>query len=589
MKTVKKFSRVTSQFVMVMTITISLSGIQSVVAEAATLTFLSVLESSLGNAKGHGVTLPLGLKLACTKSGSCNGATKWLLRKHEEIDRMCILAKDLGDKKPLLAQLEEIQAQAAFLNLDAVAIEYTELCGGIWDSSISYIEIQPSELVLEVEERVQLEAIIHCPPPHYLCTGDLNWKSVDEQVVTVTQGFVKAVGGGKTYVLAGSPDIPLPNTKTAKITVDSPSVDIALVIQSDYSTWHHIGEEVWGCREHACIGWPNIERDRESFRGLCGPDGDELPGRFQVEDPGVVGIALDKEGPFAGGPLTITFTCKNGIARTDYLRFRAISEGVTKIGYCIGSDTCDPLLPHRFGHWQKEFTVGTAWVDPIDPPGLRQIGNEVAAELAVRFEDYRFAATAFGAHPGYAVPCSVEDWYFPEITFWDLAPYRDFLDFTDNPFAIAEGLGQIKPICDDPLDVPGRSDGKSVYSAMMHAIQDYTWREDAFRVLIAFSVYPACWEWGDTPPYCDTEKVSGYTSNDVITAANEAGITLIMMNSGWGSYYDRMQWPFLNMAEKTDGWYTEDWSDFWPMLRAFESAFEWIYLERYASEEGESD
>ena len=256
-----------------------------------------------------------------------------------------------------------------------------------------------------------------------------------------------------------------------------------------------------------------------------------------------------------------------------------MEEGVATVGFCIGSEDCDPLRT-SYGQWEETKTVGTAVPRPVDPPGLRQIGAQVASELGSKFENYRFAATAFGAYPEYGVACSGyngEEWYLDDFKpLWDTAPYRDFLDFTSNDSTIDEALGNVRLICDDPLPVYPPYGGKSVYTATIHAINDFAWREDAFRTVIVFSVNPACWEYRDTFPYCDTEKVSGYTSQDVIDAALAANVRLIMINAGWGSYRDRMRGPFQEIALQTNGWYTEDYLNFWPMLTAFEKSFQWV-------------
>jgi hypothetical protein len=109
----------------------------------------------------------------------------------------------------------------------------------------------------------------------------------------------------------------------------------------------------------------------------------------------------------------------------------------------------------------------------------------------------------------------------------------------------------------------------------MHAIHDFLWREDAFRAVIVASKNPACFEWRGGPGDCDydTEKVSGYTSQDVINAANAKNISLFMLNiNSAGDYQDRLRGPFQAIAEQTDGWYTEE--EIWPMLHALKTAFD---------------
>lgn len=197
----------------------------------------------------------------------------------------------------------------------------------------------------------------------------------------------------------------------------------------------------------------------------------------------------------------------------------------------------------------------------------------MASALQERLTDYRFAATALGWHPGFGVACSVEGWYSPEWEpYWDLAPHRDFLAFTRDPSLIATGLGGVRLICDDPINP--QFQGRSVYSAALHAIRDLDWSSDKSHAVIVYSANPACAEYQTGDPDCDTEKVSGYTSDSVISAANAENISVFLLNAGYGSYEARMRGPFQAIAEQTGGWYTEENSDVWPMLTALETAFD---------------
>jgi hypothetical protein len=90
--------------------------------------------------------------------------------------------------------------------------------------------------------------------------------------------------------------------------------------------------------------------------------------------------------------------------------------------------------------------------------------------------------------------------------------------------------------------------------------------------VIVFAVEPVCLEYQN--PECDTEVVTGYTRQDVIDAAQNAGVSLYMMNAGYGSYEEKLRIPFQEIAAETSGWYVEEDSDIWPMLHALENAFD---------------
>jgi hypothetical protein len=555
----------------------------------------------------------------------CGRAKRQFERHFTGVSDECKDADSWEIKKIYLKRLLELyfSTEHQFLE-DERMVSYEDMCGAfLWEGN-TWVQLYTDDIVppdhddltleLEVGDEVEVHARIFtriCEEADWRCgpevelpySGQWAWGSFDTNVFEVESeyarsGRVKAAGDGQAILIAQMPEFeedPYLLQGLADVIVGTQEgVDIALVMESGNATYDYVGLPLYWCDEDACLGWPgDTWWDPASFWGLCGSPGEQFLGNFQVEDPGVLAISVDEDGPFGAGPLSITFTCgDDGIAKTDKLWFKPLAEGVTRVDYCIG-ETCDPLLydpdRSRFGWWGDEFSIGTAYQDPIEPPGLIQIGSQVAALLDNKFSDYRFAATAMGAHPEFAVECSGyegQEWYLPDFDpWWDTTPYVDFLSFTSDPSTVAGGLGQIRPICSDPIPVYDPIiGGKSVYSATIHAINDFAWRSDAeLRTLIVFSVNPACYEVPDDPPYCDVEKGSGYTRQDVIDAAIAADVRLIMINAGWGSYRERMRDPFQEIALQTDGWYTEDDLDFWPMLTTFETSFDWIWNQSSSS------
>jgi len=528
-----------------------------------------------------------------------------------ECSQGCSDIESFCEKTPRTLKLVEL-LRWLVISFPEVSEDLLEvLCGGhLLDFAIG-IELVPPEASLDIGESVSVITYVKTLGGDYIApreeAHDISWSLSNDTIVAMEvsgetpprSATLEGKKEGSTEVIATLRECEQeePFEGRANITVgpSDNSVDIALVIDSGNATYDYIGMPLWDCAEDACVdwgrdcdeddcvGWDQIWTDWTGWWGLCGSPGEQLPGKFQVENPEdlppVLGISLQKDGPFVSGPLPITLTCDNNyVAKTDQLWFKALKEGTVRVGYCIGY-TCDPLSSVGV-QWEEKISVGTAVPRPVNPPGLRQIGAQVAAELGAKFKNYRFAATAFGAYPEYAVPCSGYDdseWYLYDFRpLWDTAPYRDFLDLTSSDSTISDALSHVRLICDDPLPVYPPYGGKSVYTAVIHTINDFAWREDAFRTAIVFSVNPACWEYGDTSPYCDTEKGSGYTSQDVIDAAIAANVRLIMINAGWGSYKERMRGPFQEIASQTNGWYTEDYLNFWPMLTAFEKSFQWV-------------
>lgn len=359
-------------------------------------------------------------------------------------------------------------------------------------------------------------------------------------------------------------------------------VDIALVFESSHSNWAYMGMPEWGCDADVCVGYRKDHPTKRvaTFWGVC-LDGAGSQVEAVAGASGVIAISLSEEGPFSQGPIDIPLTCNDQlIARSQDLWILPTGPGEGTYEYCAVplNGVCQAIDVNQ-------VTVGTAYQEPPPwGPQFRQVGPKIAAALEERFPDgFRLAGTAFGSWPDFAASCESGYYMTHEYEYWDTAEFRDFLDFTADAEAIASATASLAPICDDRRNYEEYM-GHSVYSAAIHAIRDFEWRENAYRAVIVHSQTPAC-RYYSAGDYCDAEPKTDFTKEHVVEAALEKGVALFMLNMGWHSNMDHMRGPFKYMADNTDGWYTEDKSTLWPVLTLLEAAFDQVALAKQESEQ----
>lgn len=233
---------------------------------SAALILLAAISIVLsGPAKGFSrYTQPLqALGDRCAASGQCAGITQYIRNNRPLAEAACQETSSIDAKVELAQPLFRFERVIDELGLDLDSVGMEHICGGLMDPEITNVEVIPEKVVLEVDEVVDLEAVIHCS--NGTCTGTLDWTSGNVNVAQVDgdgrAGSVTATGRGKTNIVVISPL--LENVQgSAEVTVGIPIVDLVFVIDTSY--WHGY----WLGTEHTTFGPGLKQHSSEIWRGL---------------------------------------------------------------------------------------------------------------------------------------------------------------------------------------------------------------------------------------------------------------------------------------------------------------------------------
>ena len=228
------------------------------------------------------------------------------------------------------------------------------------------------------------------------------------------------------------------------------------------------------------------------------------------------------------------------------------------------------------------------WIGFYDRwPGLRNLGDEIVAELKNRFgTSYRFGLIGYSHYPvqpwGSSRGACVELFGYDKFKpYAETAAYRDWLALSPDDEAIKNGISNVRLMC---LSTYPQVNSVSSYSAAIHAINDYDWGDGTYRAIVLFALADACTETGwlttsPPPPSCEAEGVTGYTKEDVINLANEKGVSIFTVSAGRDTGWDSLLLPrirsrLMAIAEGTGGEFQESPRD---MMELLETAFGQIY------------
>ncbi|MFC1880659.1 hypothetical protein ACFL2S_04050 [Thermodesulfobacteriota bacterium] len=109
----------------------------------------------------------------------------------------------------------------------------------------------------------------------------------------------------------------------------------------------------------------------------------------------------------------------------------------------------------------------------------------------------------------------------------DPSGYRTRLEFNqpDRQLAWNAAWQGLETVCDNA----NPDMGNQLYSALIHAIQNSNWDEDAFKAIVVLPKKAACYVIGEG--LCDSEPGTGLSLADVTQAANAAGVKMFVVNS----------------------------------------------------------
>ena len=354
-----------------------------------------------------------------------------------------------------------------------------------------------------------------------------------------------------------------PSINASKVVNVGKKVDIVLVVQSDEGTFDWMGFDSYKCPTGMCIE-PEPSVTWHIFGWWGYPLGYGYPsiysGEVSVSDPSVILIGRSHNGPFSSGPFTVDYTYNEYDHAYHSERVYVIAEGVgtASVQTCISYNGpwCDPSDESQDTHQERTHTVSPSKVIFHEHIGLRDIGTEIVDALEQRFSDYRFGLIIFGYDP--ELYFSDEDWMFPEWKphYVDPQPYYDWIPLTNDASVITQGLSNLSLICNYPYD--GYVLGTTAYTAMLHAINDTPWREDADKVIILYQERAVDY-YNRTS---EVELVSGNTLEMVVNRILSEDISLYTFLGGWnarellekltqstsGTYYDYV-WPPLTGLE----------------------------------------
>ena len=321
-----------------------------------------------------------------------------------------------------------------------------------------------------------------------------------------------------------------------------------------------MGYDLYACPGNMCLDDPTslVLFQRFSWIGLAQNEGNVLPGKLAVEDPDVLRISLSPDGPFVRGPIDMSFTENQfGISRSPEIYFKAVGVGSSKIYACI-TDNCDPYNLTQYGHMEKgPYEVAPNTILKYEYTGLRDIGQEILFAIEY-FEDYAFGIVGFGQDPSVAF-CNEDDKTYQWEPYAEPNPFYDWLSLTSDQNEIRQGIGNVKLICNTPKNYPAQ--GTTAYSAILHAIEDTPWREEAARYVILLQLGSVNQE-NPTGP----ELGTGRTLEEVIYAALSEKVKLF--TTGSPSLTEQLR----IMALSTDGKFYEG-SSTYPMLKWLETVF----------------
>jgi hypothetical protein len=207
---------------------------------------------------------------------------RWVQQTQDRLEDQCTTTASLDEKAELATDLFFLQLVVydyLFENIiPDLVVAYESLCGGVFDETVTFLTLDPSEATLEIGDTIQLTPTIHCS--NGTCTGALWWLSSDETIGSVDEdGLVTANGAGLAFVFVQSQSLELENvTATAEITVAAGSIRGRVWIDKNGNNTFEVGTDEPLANHPIGLAGPaerevaTDEQGRYVFEGL--PDGD---------------------------------------------------------------------------------------------------------------------------------------------------------------------------------------------------------------------------------------------------------------------------------------------------------------------------